>query len=67
MKLVLAIIRDEFAGDVVAALNERGARVRAVVRRGGTAPQLPNVEEWNNVYLVYSNSGITVGASETPA
>ncbi|HHT11979.1 MAG TPA: NAD(P)-dependent oxidoreductase [Propionibacterium sp.] len=29
-----------------AALNERGARVRAVVRRGGTAPQLPNVEEW---------------------
>jgi nucleoside-diphosphate-sugar epimerase len=30
---------------VVAALSERGARVRAVVRRLGTAPQLPGVEE----------------------
>lgn len=29
-----------------AALSERGVRVRAVVRREGTAPQLPNVEEW---------------------
>ncbi|PUA82846.1 NAD-dependent epimerase/dehydratase family protein [Nocardioides currus] len=30
---------------VVAALSERGATVRAVVRRPGTAPQLPGVEE----------------------
>ena len=30
---------------VVAALQERGARVRAVVRRAGTAPALPGVEE----------------------
>lgn len=30
---------------VVAALSERGSRVRAVVRRLGTAPQLPGVEE----------------------
>lgn len=31
--------------NVVAALSERGARVRAVVRRLGTAPALPGVEE----------------------
>lgn len=31
---------------VCAALAERGARVRAVVRRAGTAPALPGVEEW---------------------
>ena len=30
---------------VVAALSERGATVRAVVRRAGTAPDLPGVEE----------------------
>lgn len=30
---------------VVAALGERGATVRAVVRRAGTAPTLPGVEE----------------------
>jgi nucleoside-diphosphate-sugar epimerase len=30
---------------VVAALSERGASVRAVVRRAGTAPALPGVEE----------------------
>ncbi len=30
---------------VVAALSERGASVRAVVRRAGTAPVLPGVEE----------------------
>lgn len=30
---------------VCAALTERGARVRAVVRRAGTAPALPGVEE----------------------
>lgn len=30
---------------VVAALSERGAAVRAVVRRAGTAPVLPGVEE----------------------
>ena len=30
---------------VVAALGERGATVRAVVRRVGTAPRLPHVEE----------------------
>ncbi len=29
-----------------AALVERGARVRAVVRRAGTAPRLAGVEEW---------------------
>lgn len=29
-----------------AALAERGARVRAVVRRAGGAPALPGVEEW---------------------
>ncbi|MGH3361410.1 MAG: NAD-dependent epimerase/dehydratase family protein [Nocardioides sp.] len=31
---------------VCAALGERGATVRAVVRRPGTAPRLPGVEEW---------------------
>ena len=31
---------------VCAALSERGADVRAVVRRAGTAPSLPGVEEW---------------------
>lgn len=30
---------------IVAALSERGATVRAVVRRAGTAPDLPGVEE----------------------
>jgi nucleoside-diphosphate-sugar epimerase len=30
---------------ICGALVERGARVRAIVRRGGTAPQLPGVEE----------------------
>ena len=30
---------------VVSALGERGATVRAVVRRPGTAPRLPGVEE----------------------
>ena len=29
-----------------AALTERGATVRAVVRREGSAPALPGVEEW---------------------
>src|SRR5512141_1498271 len=29
-----------------AALSERGATVRAVVRREGSAPVLPGVEEW---------------------
>ncbi|WP_185994293.1 NAD-dependent epimerase/dehydratase family protein [Nocardioides campestrisoli] len=31
---------------VCSALSERGATVRAVVRREGTAPRLPGVEEW---------------------
>lgn len=31
---------------VCAALLERGAQVRAVVRRSGAAPDLPGVEEW---------------------
>lgn len=31
---------------VCALLSERGAQVRAVVRRAGTAPSLPGVEEW---------------------
>jgi 2-alkyl-3-oxoalkanoate reductase len=31
---------------ICAALAERGAKVRAVVRRPGTAPGLPGVEEW---------------------
>ena len=31
---------------ICAALAERGATVRAVVRRPGTAPVLPGVEEW---------------------
>ncbi|WP_435741387.1 NAD-dependent epimerase/dehydratase family protein [Nocardioides sp. SYSU DS0663] len=33
-------------GRACAALAERGATVRAVVRRPGTAPDLPGVEEW---------------------
>jgi 2-alkyl-3-oxoalkanoate reductase len=32
-------------GAICAALSERGARVRAVVRRAGTAPHLPGVAE----------------------
>lgn len=31
---------------VCAALADRGAEVRAIVRRPGTAPQLPGLEEW---------------------
>jgi 2-alkyl-3-oxoalkanoate reductase len=31
---------------ICAALVDRGAAVRAVVRRTGTAPELPGVEEW---------------------
>ncbi|NLG27269.1 MAG: hypothetical protein GX557_05130 [Chloroflexi bacterium] len=35
MKLVLAIVRDEFAGDVVAALNEKGMSVTRISSTGG--------------------------------
>ncbi|GAB2859406.1 NAD-dependent epimerase/dehydratase family protein [Nocardioides pacificus] len=31
---------------ICAALSERGATVRAVVRRAGSAPVLPGIEEW---------------------
>lgn len=31
---------------VCAALSQRGADVRAVVRRGGTAPSMPGLHEW---------------------
>ena len=35
MKLVLAIVRDEFGGDVVAALNEKGMSVTRISSTGG--------------------------------
>ena len=35
MKLLLAIIRDEFAGDVTAALNEQGLSVTRISSTGG--------------------------------
>ena len=35
MKLVLAVVRDEFAGDVVAALNEKGMSVTRISSTGG--------------------------------
>ena len=45
-KLVVVTGANGFVGShVCAALTERGATVRAVVRRPGTAPDLPGVEE----------------------
>jgi uncharacterized protein YaaQ len=35
MKLVLAVVRDEFAGNVVAALNEKGMSVTRISSTGG--------------------------------
>ena len=35
MKLLMAIIRDEFAGDVAAALNEKGLGVTRISTTGG--------------------------------
>ena len=35
MKLVLAVVRDEYGGDVVAALNERGMSVTRISSTGG--------------------------------
>jgi uncharacterized protein YaaQ len=35
MKLLLAIVRDEFAGDVTAALNEQGLSVTRISTTGG--------------------------------
>ena len=36
---------------ICAVLAERGASVRAVVRRSGTGPALPGVEEWVGEFL----------------
>ncbi|GAA5113403.1 NAD-dependent epimerase/dehydratase family protein [Alloalcanivorax gelatiniphagus] len=49
---------------VVSALSERGATVRAVVRRPGTAPDLPGVEEHVGDFAEPAFAAITVAGSE---